>query len=778
MKKQLCLLLAVTVFSLLFSLPSVTAKAEERELTILVYVCGTDLESESGEASGDIREMISSGIGRSGSAAVFVATGGASRWSGYNFSTRSVQYYQLDGSNPVLVKDAGQMSMGDAKTLSSFISFGISAAPAKRYIMILWDHGGGPVYGVCNDENYRDESLSLAELKTGLTSGLQGNKLDVIGFDCCLMNCVDLCADLYGIADYSVVSQELVSGTGLDYDGWMKPIEENPGISSEQIATLMAKTYVEDNSRGRNASTATMTVIASDKMPEVMEAANAFSASLTNLVNTNLAGVVRLRTQLTSFGEFMDYDASDLVDVSDMCDAFSALLPQESANLKQAAEQAVCYNCTTSDIAAYAHGMSFFLPYQTVSSDRQEILSHYSGQSDFYAALATVMTSQVASSGYVMTASSYTPNNFYSYDNNSCSGSFCDIWDGYYGNTCPFDDVYSACGGDIWAGLDATGGSIWDGYSSGSGIWEGYWQDEPYGPYGQYGQYDQYGQTQPETTPAVSGIWAGIGDAETTEQPAPAEQQASASAALNNIWEGFLSQNSNYYQPGEANQNVQPGVSEAVSMEDVVETANAYFSNSSLTTQMIYSLQLNKEDLNHLSMANGVLSREEGDEVIRFGNMGLTTIDWSSGMILSMFDGSWPMLDGQMVRAEYLYADEEGNVRFVVPARINGLKMYVLGKLTKDGETEVLGATQGYDDQGFAIRGVIPLEAGMTVYPLFTAVSKDGSTREYEGDAITVPEGGMEMTWDKIPDGTYRYCFGLTDLSGQVHYTESVTLSF
>ena len=71
-------------------------------------------------------------------------------------------------------------------------------------------------------------------------------------------------------------------------------------------------------------------------------------------------------------------------------------------------------------------------------------------------------------------------------------------------------------------------------------------------------------------------------------------------------------------------------------MEDVVEAANAYFSNSSLTTQMIYSLQLNKEDLNHLSMANGVLSREEGDEVIRFGNMGLTTIDWSSGMILSM----------------------------------------------------------------------------------------------------------------------------------------------
>ena len=781
MKKQLCLLLAVTVLALLFPWLSPAAKAEERELTILVYICGTDLESESGEASGDIREMASSGIGSSGAATVLIATGGASRWSGYNFSTKSVQYYQLDGRNPVLLKDAGQMSMGDAKTLSSFISYGISAAPAKRYIMILWDHGGGPVHGVCNDENYRDEALSLAELKTGLTAGLQGNKLDVIGFDCCLMNCVDLCADLYGIADYSVVSQELVSGTGLDYDGWMQPIEENPAISSEQIATLMAKTYVEDNSRGRNASTATMTVVASDKMPEVMKAANAFSASLTDLVSTNLAGVVRLRTQLTSFGEFLDYDASDLVDVSDMCDAFSALLPQESADLKQAAAQAVCYNCTTSDIAAYAHGMSFFLPYQTVSSERQEILSHYSALSDSYAALATAMTSQVASSGYVMTASSYTPDNFYSYDNNSCSGSFCDIWNGYYGDTCTFDDAYGVCGGDIWAGLNTAGGSIWDGYSSCSGIWDGYCPDDSYdsyGPYDPYGQYGQYGQTQPETTPAVSGIWAGMDEPAATEAPAQQQTQASASTALNNIWAGLLNQNSSYYQPGEANQNVQPGVSEAVSMEDVVETANTYFSNSSLTTQMIYSLQLNKEDLDHLSMASGVLSREEGDEVIRFGNMGATTIDWSTGMILSMFDGSWPMLDGQMVRAEYLYADEEGNVRFVVPARINGLKMYVLGNYTKDGKTEVLGATQGYDDQGFAIRGVIPLEAGMTVYPLFTAVAKDGSAREYEGSAITVPEEGLEMTWNKIPAGKYQYCFGLTDLSGQVHYTESVTLSF
>ena len=769
MKKCLSLLLALAllVLCLPFSVPS--ALAEQNELTILAYVCGTDLESREGEASGDIREMVSSGIGNSGAVTVLVATGGASRWQGYSFSPSSVQYYRLDGSGPVLMKDAGRASMGDTKTLSDFIRFGISSAPARRYMLILWDHGGGPVHGLCNDENYRDESLSLSELKKALSDGLQGNKLDIIGFDCCLMNCVDLCADMVGLADYSVVSQELVSGTGLDYDGWMKPIAENPGVSSESIAMSIADTYVAENSRGRNASTATMTVVASDRMPAVMQAADAFSASLASLITTNMAGVVRLRTQLTSFGEFMDSDASDLVDVSDMCDAFSALLPQESAALKDAAQQAVCYNCTTADIADYAHGLSFFLPYKTVSEDRQDILSHYSGEAGSYASLVASMTQQVSSSGYAMTASSYTPGNFYSSNGSSCSGSFCDIWDGYYGDYCSFDDVWSACGGDIWSGLNTSGGCIWDGYSSSTGIWSG---------------YDQGQFSQPAQTPAVSGIWSGLD--ETTAVPVPtqapvqasASSSSSASSALSSIWAGLLNPGSDYYQPGEANQNVQPGVSEPVSVENVLETAETYFSSVPLNAQMIYSVQLNKEDLNQLSSASGVLSRQEGDETVLLGNIGQTTIDWSTGMILSMFDGSWPILGGQMVRAEYLYAEENGNVRFVIPARVNGLKMYLLGNYTAEGKTELLGATQGYDENGFAIRGAIPLEEGMTVYPLFTAVSADGTSREYTGQAITVPAGGLALTWDKIPAGNYRYCFGLTDLSGQVHLTDAVTLTF
>ncbi len=748
-------------------------RAEEREVTILVYVCGTDLESESGEASGDIREMVSSGIGNSNRAEVLVATGGAKTWQQYGISSRNVQYYRLGAGQPELLKDAGRMNMGEANTLSSFLRYGIDAAPAKRYILVLWDHGGGPVHGICYDENYSDDHLTLAELKKGLTGGLNGNRLEIIGFDCCIMNCLDLCADLYGIADYALVSQEMVSGTGLNYDEWMKLIRDDPGTPGETIAQKMAESYVKENAAGRQATTATMSVIATEQMPGVMEAANAFSEAVAEAMKTNLSGVIRLRSQLTSFGEFLDYDASDLVDVEDMCDAFSALIPEESARLKEAARQAVCYNCTTKDIANYAHGLSFFLPSETIRSDSREILETYSGRDGGYAALAVALTRENAVSGSAMTASSYLPNLFYNYeagaDGGNCSGSFCDIWNGWYGDYCSAEDACSAFGGNIWAGLNPSGGpggSIWDGFSSASGIWAGY---EP-------------GQGGTETSSAEiaeGGIWAGLpgesGAPAPTESPAPAQ---SASAAIDNIWAGLLNSESAYYQPGEQNPNVQPGISEAVTAEEVLDTANTYFSSATLSSQTIYSVQLNRNDLDHLSTAEGVLSRMEGNETIRLGNLGKTTIDWSTGLIFSMFDGSWPILEGQMVRAEFLYGDEEGNTRFVIPARVNGIRMYLLGNQNAAGESEILGATQGYDENGASIRGSIPLEEGMSIRPLFTAVSPDGTEREYEGSEIKVPAAGLKCTWERIPAGAYQYCFGLKDLSGTVHYTDNVPVSF
>jgi len=69
------------LFACLLLLAPLAAHGEEAQydLTLMVYMCGSNLESEYGSASEDIREMLSSGCDFSRTK-VLVMTGGATRW--------------------------------------------------------------------------------------------------------------------------------------------------------------------------------------------------------------------------------------------------------------------------------------------------------------------------------------------------------------------------------------------------------------------------------------------------------------------------------------------------------------------------------------------------------------------------------------------------------------------------------------------------------------------------------------------------------------------------
>ncbi|MER2144004.1 MAG: peptidase C11 clostripain, partial [Eubacteriales bacterium] len=77
-RRWLCLLVALALCA--FTVP---ARAAQAKWTVLVYLCGSDLESRTGQASDDIREMLASGAGASGAVNVLAATGGSARWQAY-----------------------------------------------------------------------------------------------------------------------------------------------------------------------------------------------------------------------------------------------------------------------------------------------------------------------------------------------------------------------------------------------------------------------------------------------------------------------------------------------------------------------------------------------------------------------------------------------------------------------------------------------------------------------------------------------------------------------
>lgn len=63
------------------------------EVTILVYLCGSDLESQNGMGTADLKEMANATIGDKLNLIVY--TGGASRWQNSVVSATSNQIYQI-----------------------------------------------------------------------------------------------------------------------------------------------------------------------------------------------------------------------------------------------------------------------------------------------------------------------------------------------------------------------------------------------------------------------------------------------------------------------------------------------------------------------------------------------------------------------------------------------------------------------------------------------------------------------------------------------------------
>lgn len=115
--------------------------------TLLIYLCGSDLESRSGKASANIAEMQEAEIDKNIN--VVVQTGGSTSWKDIEVSAQSTDRFLIKtGGKQMIDRITVKRNFGDSKTLSEFIEFGVERYPADKYGLILWNHGAGSVKGV------------------------------------------------------------------------------------------------------------------------------------------------------------------------------------------------------------------------------------------------------------------------------------------------------------------------------------------------------------------------------------------------------------------------------------------------------------------------------------------------------------------------------------------------------------------------------------------------------------------------------------------------------
>jgi hypothetical protein len=111
-------------------------------------------------------------------------------------------------TSPVL-KDLGETNTAQPETLAKFIEFSMKKFPAQHYALIIGSHGLA-WKGAVEDET-TDSFMSLPQIREALDTAAEktGKKLDLIGFDACLMATGEVAYELKDNAKYMVASQEV-----------------------------------------------------------------------------------------------------------------------------------------------------------------------------------------------------------------------------------------------------------------------------------------------------------------------------------------------------------------------------------------------------------------------------------------------------------------------------------------------------------------------------------------------------------------------------------------
>jgi hypothetical protein len=147
-------------------LPAFSGCRKNTTWTVAVYMCGSDLETQTDAAGKNIDEMLKADI--PSNVNVVIQTGGAAKWRSHNISSEKLSRYTVKNGALTLEETQPDASMGSPDTLSDFLNYVRKNYPADKTMLILWDHGGGSLKGLASDENHGNDTLTLPELSKAL----------------------------------------------------------------------------------------------------------------------------------------------------------------------------------------------------------------------------------------------------------------------------------------------------------------------------------------------------------------------------------------------------------------------------------------------------------------------------------------------------------------------------------------------------------------------------------------------------------------------------------
>ena len=364
MKKTIAILLALILCISLCT----SAFADDGGWTIFVYICGSNLESEDGFASVNMQEMVDasaiSGV------RFIVETGGASAWNN-GASPDELDRFEIAGGNSTIVDRQPQASMGDSQTLADFLRWGLTTYPSAHTGLVLWNHGGGSITGVCFDDLFDSQSLTLRAIDDALNSTMDAlpGGFDFIGYDACLMGTLENANMLAPHAKYMIGSQECEPGTGWNYKSIGECIAADPSVDAAALGKAICDGFYQSCDENDASDGATLALIDLSKIGALCSAFELYAEHLYDATDdeANFAPICRAIVSAENFGGNNRSEGyTNMVDLGGLVDA-GAEWSSNAKPVRDAEDAAVIYQVRGAN-HPQASGLSVYYPLQVQGS--------------------------------------------------------------------------------------------------------------------------------------------------------------------------------------------------------------------------------------------------------------------------------------------------------------------------------------------------------------------------------------------------------------------------
>ncbi|MCV6638070.1 clostripain-related cysteine peptidase [Candidatus Albibeggiatoa sp. nov. NOAA] len=227
---------------------------------LMLYMVGSDLEGMSEgrrqhAGTRDFKEMEkaynSQGFDKS-KFDMIIAFGGAGvdGWHGVKYAT--LEQVIADGQEDFIYGNSNNYlyaeknaHMGDQSTLTHFLKY-VKAGYQNynQHILFMWDHGAS-FQGFGHDVDFGSDPLQLPEISNSLKSSGIG-KLDLIGFDACLMASMEVAKTVHPHASYLLGSEETEPGHGWNWEHVLKTAATTSDITI--FGKSLIDNFVQDKS--------------------------------------------------------------------------------------------------------------------------------------------------------------------------------------------------------------------------------------------------------------------------------------------------------------------------------------------------------------------------------------------------------------------------------------------------------------------------------------------------------------------------------------------------